>query len=76
MQVKMKKVKVEFNNITKKFNQTLAVNNVSCTFVPGSLTTLLGPYRLENPKKPLKISLESQIFLQNQWFPTCQNFTH
>ena len=39
----MKKVKVEFNNITKKFNQTLAVNNVSCTFEPGSLTTLLGP---------------------------------
>jgi len=39
----MKKVKVEFINITKKFNQTLAVNNVSCTFEPGSLTTLLGP---------------------------------
>ena len=39
----MKKVKVEFKNITKKFNQTLAVNNVSCTFEPGSLTTLLGP---------------------------------
>ena len=39
----MKKVKVEFYNITKKFNQTLAVNNVSCTFEPGSLTTLLGP---------------------------------
>jgi len=39
----MKKVKVEFKDITKKFNQTLAVKNVSCTFEPGSLTTLLGP---------------------------------
>ena len=39
----MKKAKVEFKNITKKFNQTVAVDNVSCTFEPGTLTTLLGP---------------------------------
>ena len=39
----MKKAKVEFKNITKKFNETVAVNNVSCTFEPGTLTTLLGP---------------------------------
>ena len=39
----MKKAKVEFKNITKKFNNTVAVNNVSCTFEPGTLTTLLGP---------------------------------
>jgi len=39
----MKKVKVEFNNIVKKFNETTAVNNISCDFEPGTLTTLLGP---------------------------------
>ena len=39
----MKKVKVEFKNIIKKFNETTAVNNISCDFEPGTLTTLLGP---------------------------------
>jgi len=39
----MKKVKVEFINIEKKYNQTLAVDNISCVFEPASLTTLLGP---------------------------------
>ena len=39
----MKKVKVEFKNIVKKFNETTAVDNISCHFEPGTLTTLLGP---------------------------------
>ena len=39
----MKKVKVEFKNIVKKFNETIAVDNISCDFDPGTLTTLLGP---------------------------------
>jgi len=39
----MKKVKVEFKNIVKKFNETTAVDNISCEFEPGTLTTLLGP---------------------------------
>jgi len=39
----MKKVKVEFKNIVKKFNETTAVDNISCDFEPGTLTTLLGP---------------------------------
>ena len=39
----MKKAEVKFENITKKFNETVAVNNVSCSFEAGTLTTLLGP---------------------------------
>ena len=39
----MKKAEVKFENITKKFNDTVAVNNVSCKFEAGTLTTLLGP---------------------------------
>ena len=39
----MKKAEVKFENITKKFNETIAVDNVSCTFEAGTLTTLLGP---------------------------------
>ena len=39
----MKRVKVEFKNIIKKFNETTAVDNISCEFDPGTLTTLLGP---------------------------------
>ena len=39
----MKKAEVKFENITKKFNQTTAVDNVSCKFEAGTLTTLLGP---------------------------------
>ena len=39
----MKKVKVEFKNIVKKFNETTAVDSISCDFQPGTLTTLLGP---------------------------------
>ena len=39
----MKKVKVEFKNIVKKFNETTAVDNISCDFESGTLTTLLGP---------------------------------
>ena len=39
----MKKAEVKFVNITKKFNETTAVNNVSCNFEAGTLTTLLGP---------------------------------
>ena len=39
----MKKAEVKFENITKKFNETVAVDNVSCTFEAGTLTTLLGP---------------------------------
>ena len=39
----MKKAEVKFENITKKFNQTTAVDNVSCKFDAGTLTTLLGP---------------------------------
>ena len=39
----MKKAEVKFENITKKFNETVAVNNVSCIFEAGTLTTLLGP---------------------------------
>ena len=39
----MKKSEVKFVNVTKKFNQTTAVDNISCSFEPGTLTTLLGP---------------------------------
>ncbi len=39
----MKKVEVKFENITKKFNETTAVDNVNCSFSAGTLTTLLGP---------------------------------
>ena len=39
----MKKVEVKFESITKKFNETTAVDNVSCNFEAGTLTTLLGP---------------------------------
>jgi iron(III) transport system ATP-binding protein len=39
----MKKAEVKFENITKKFNETIAVDNVSCKFEAGTLTTLLGP---------------------------------
>ena len=39
----MKKSEVKFENITKKFNETTAVDNVSCKFDAGTLTTLLGP---------------------------------
>ena len=39
----MKKAEVKFENITKRFNETVAVDNVSCTFEAGTLTTLLGP---------------------------------
>jgi iron(III) transport system ATP-binding protein len=39
----MQKVEVKFENITKKFNETIAVDDVSCTFEAGTLTTLLGP---------------------------------
>ena len=39
----MKKAEVKFVNITKKFNETIAVDNISCSFEPGTLTTILGP---------------------------------
>ena len=39
----MKKSKVQFIDVTKKFNETIAVDNVSCSFEPGTLTTILGP---------------------------------
>jgi len=39
----MKKAEVKFENITKKFNETVAVDNISCIFEAGTLTTLLGP---------------------------------
>ena len=39
----MKKAEVKFLNVTKKFNETVAVDNISCTFEAGTLTTLLGP---------------------------------
>ena len=39
----MKKAEVKFENITKKFNETVAVDNVCCKFEAGTLTTLLGP---------------------------------
>ena len=31
----MKKAEVKFENITKKFNETTAVDNVSCSFEAG-----------------------------------------
>ena len=39
----MKKSEVKFINVTKKFNETIAVDNISCSFKPGKLTTILGP---------------------------------
>ena len=40
----MKKASVDFKNITKEYSGNVtAVDNISCTFEPGSLTTLLGP---------------------------------
>jgi ABC-type Fe3+/spermidine/putrescine transport system ATPase subunit len=32
----MKKAEVKFENITKKFNETVAVDNVSCNFEAGN----------------------------------------
>ena len=39
----MKKSEVKFIDVTKKFNETTAVDNISCSFEPGTLTTILGP---------------------------------
>ena len=39
----MKKSEVKFIDVTKKFKETIAVDNISCTFEPGTLTTILGP---------------------------------
>jgi len=39
----MKKSEVKFIDVTKKFNETIAVDNISCSFEPGTLTTILGP---------------------------------
>ena len=39
----MQKVEVRFENISKKFNDITAVDNISCIFEAGTLTTLLGP---------------------------------
>jgi len=39
----MKKSEVKFIDVTKKFNETIAVDNVSCSFESGTLTTILGP---------------------------------
>jgi len=39
----MKKSEVKFIDVTKKFNATTAVDNISCSFEPGTLTTILGP---------------------------------
>ena len=45
----MKKAEVKFENITKKFNETTAVDNVSCNFEAGTLTTLLVHLDVEKP---------------------------
>jgi iron(III) transport system ATP-binding protein len=39
----MKKSEVKFIDVTKKFKETIAVDNISCSFEPGTLTTILGP---------------------------------
>ena len=39
----MKKSEVKFIDVTKKFKETIAVDNVSCSLEPGTLTTILGP---------------------------------
>ena len=40
----MEKASVYFKNITKEYSgEVIAVDNISCTFESGSLTTLLGP---------------------------------
>ena len=40
----MEKASVYFKNITKEYSgEVIAVDNIWCTFEPGSLTTLLGP---------------------------------
>ena len=40
----MEKASVYFKNITKEYSgEVIAVDNISCSFEPGSLTTLLGP---------------------------------
>ncbi len=40
----MEKASVYFKNITKEYSgEVIAVDNITCTFEPGSLTTLLGP---------------------------------
>jgi len=44
----MKKAEVKFENITKKFNETVAVDNVSCNFEAGTLTTYLVHLDVEN----------------------------
>ena len=39
----MKKSEVQLIVVTKKFSETTAVDNISCSFEPGTLTTILGP---------------------------------
>jgi iron(III) transport system ATP-binding protein len=39
----MKKSEVQLIDVTKKFSETTAVDNISCSFEPGTLTTILGP---------------------------------
>ena len=43
----MKKAEVKFENITKKFNETTAVDNVSCNFEAGTASWMVGN-RLSN----------------------------
>ena len=66
----MKKAEVKFENITKKFNETVAVDNVSCTFEAGTLTTLLGPSgcgksTLLNTIAGLETSNSGEILIDN-----------
>ena len=67
----MKKAEVKFENITKKFNETVAVDNVSCVFEAGTLTTLLGPSGCGKTTSlriiaGLERATEGKIFVDNQ----------
>ncbi len=42
---------VEFRNVTKRYGKVTAVDNVSFTIAPGTLTTLLGPWAAARPPR-------------------------
>lgn len=43
MKQEQKKIIVQINNLVKRFNEVLAVNNISCQVEEGEFLTLLGP---------------------------------